>query len=137
MKIRSLCRGALFLAFGIVSAPAQDCPEWRQELRACKPTTGEGVLGIRRGFRLAGAEHVLTTLWPINDQVTVTLMREFYGDLVRGSPTASLSAAQRKWLVRLRDDPEAVELPTADGGAFPVGGLHWAVNLAGPFLLSR
>ena len=100
-------------------------------------TNGDGVLGIRRGFRMAGAENILTTLWPINDAMTVTIMREFYEGLASMSPAASLSATQRKWLVKIRDEPNAVQLPTTDGGSAPVGGFTWAINLAGPFLLSR
>ncbi len=111
-------------------------------LSACDTATGEatngdGVLGIRRGFRMAGAQNILTTLWPISDTMTVTIMREFYQGLTQESPAASLSATQRKWLVTIRDDPEAVRLPTTDGGTAEVGGLSWAVSLGGPFLLSR
>jgi CHAT domain-containing protein len=100
-------------------------------------TGGDGVLGIRRGFRKAGAQNVMTTLWPINDFMTVTLMKEFYEGLSDRTPEAALSATQRKWLVAIRDNPEAVSLPLSDGTKMQVGGFSWAVNLAGPFLLSR
>jgi CHAT domain-containing protein len=111
-------------------------------LSACDTATGEatrgdGVLGIRRGFRMAGAENVLTTLWPINDAMTVTIMRDFYEGLENLSPAASLSATQRKWLVKIRDEPDTVRLPSNDGGEISVGGFVWAINLAGPFLLGR
>ncbi|NRB73904.1 MAG: CHAT domain-containing protein, partial [Verrucomicrobiales bacterium] len=100
-------------------------------------TAGDGVLGVRRGFRMAGAEHVMSTLWPINDAMTPTIMSDFYTGLAQGTPSDSLNEAQRKWLVKIRDDPRAVILPLRDGTEFPVGGLYWAINLAGPFLLSR
>lgn len=100
-------------------------------------TNGDGVIGIRRGFRIAGAQNVLTTLWPINDAMTLTLMKEFYEGISRNQPAESLSSTQRKWLVHIRDNPSAVQLPTQDGGTVAVGGFAWAVNLAGPFLLSR
>ncbi|MDF1859467.1 MAG: CHAT domain-containing protein [Verrucomicrobiales bacterium] len=111
-------------------------------LSACDTATGEatagdGVLGIRRGFRIAGAEHVLSTLWPINDSMTPRIMSDFYSGLLEGTPTRSLSEAQRRWLRTIRDDPEAVSLPLSGGGELTVGGLYWAINLAGPFLLSR
>ena len=95
-------------------------------------TSGDGVLGLRRGFRLAGAENIISTLWPIADQATVVLMQEFYEGLATTSPHASLSATQRKWLVSLRDKSEV-----KDDDPIPAGGFYWAVNLAGPFLLGR
>lgn len=93
-----------------------------------EPTQGEGVLGIRRGFRKAGAERVLTTHWPINDAVTVRIMREFYERFDEQRPLQALSATQRHWLVAIRDGEDA---------EIPVRGIVWAVQLAGPFLLSR
>jgi len=115
---------------------------WIVALSACSTATGEatggdGVLGIRRGFRMAGAESILTTLWPINDAVTVEIMKDFYRGLVEASPAASLSRVQREWLVATRDNPAAFSLPTSDGGTIDIGGLHWALHLAAPFLLSR
>lgn len=38
---------------------------------------GEGVLGLRRGFAQAGAENLLMTLWPIDDETTVEIMLSF------------------------------------------------------------
>lgn len=99
-------------------------------------TSGDGVLGLRRGFRLAGAENVLSTLWPISDAVTVPIMRQFYEGLDE-SPYRSLSATQRDWLVKLRDDAGVVEVPGSGVAAGEPMGLYWAVLLAGPFLLGR
>lgn len=95
-------------------------------------TKGDGVLGLRRGFRMAGAENVISTLWPISDAATVAIMRQFYEGLAASPPAVSLSATQREWLVKLRDKPA----PAADD-PLPVNGFYWAVNLAGPFLLGR
>lgn len=95
-------------------------------------TAGDGVLGLRRGFRMAGAEHVLSTLWPISDAATVAIMKQFYEGMAVAPPTDSLSATQREWLVKLRDK---TEIPPDD--PLPVAGLYWAINLAGPFLLGR
>lgn len=39
---------------------------------------GEGVLGLERAFRLAGAHSVVMTLWPVDDEVTRQYMRELY-----------------------------------------------------------
>ncbi|HEY5704887.1 MAG TPA: CHAT domain-containing protein [Terrimicrobiaceae bacterium] len=40
--------------------------------------SGEGVLGLRRGFIQAGAQNLLITLWPIRDDLTVQVMLDFY-----------------------------------------------------------
>jgi len=39
---------------------------------------GEGVLGLERAFRVAGANSVIMALWPIDDQVTREFMRNLY-----------------------------------------------------------
>lgn len=57
--------------------------------------SGEGVIGLRRAFLAAGARHVLSTLWPISDEMTIELMRDFYERLERGETvTAAFSGAQ-------------------------------------------
>jgi len=39
---------------------------------------GEGVLGLERAFRIAGARNVVMTLWPVDDRVTERFMRHLY-----------------------------------------------------------
>ena len=106
-------------------------------LSACDTASGEatkadGVLGLRRGFRMAGAENVISTLWPISDAATVSIMKGFYQGLADSSPADALGATQREWLVALREKSDF-----APDDPLPVGGFYWAVNLAGPFLLGR
>ncbi|HET9211730.1 MAG TPA: CHAT domain-containing tetratricopeptide repeat protein [Thermoanaerobaculia bacterium] len=57
---------------------------------------GEGMMGMTRGFFYAGAERVLVSLWNVNDQVTVELMRHFYQGILKDrlSPAAALQKAQ-------------------------------------------
>jgi CHAT domain-containing protein len=99
---------------------------WLVTLSACETGTGEsrsgeGVLGLRRGFVQAGAENLLMTLWAVNDEATMQFMLEFYDRALESrNPAEALGAVQREWLVRVRGEK----------------GLVAAVNLAGPFILS-
>lgn len=96
-------------------------------LSACQTAKGEfsrggGIVGIRRGFRLAGAQSLLLTLWNIADEPTANLMNDFYQSyLETEDPVASLSKAKRKWLVEHREQY----------------GLHVAVFLSGPFVVNQ
>ena len=50
--------------------------------------TGEGVMSLRRAFRIAGAETVLASHWKVNDAATRRLMTEFIGRWRSGEPRA-------------------------------------------------
>jgi CHAT domain-containing protein/Flp pilus assembly protein TadD len=81
---------------------------------------GEGVLGLRRGFSQAGAQNVLMTLWPIDDDYSARFFVHFYQSLLPdGSPEATLAQVQRERLAQLREN-----------------GLFEAVRLAGGFIIS-
>ena len=96
-------------------------------LSACQSGRGKahrsgGIMGLRRGFGMAGARHLLTTLWSIDDDATVALMSDFYDDYLQtGDAIGSLNAAKRKHLLAHRK----------------TGGIHSAIFLSGPFVLSR
>jgi len=59
-------------------------------------TAGEGVLGLTAAFLSAGTRAVVAALWPIDDRVTMDLMKVFYEELASGHTAATaLRTAQR------------------------------------------
>lgn len=65
---------------------------------------GEGVLGLRRAFQVAGARTVIMSLWAVGDQATRNWMTELYQRrLLDGLATAEAAAeASRRVLLRRR-----------------------------------
>ena len=58
-------------------------------------TSSEGVFGLQRGFKLAGAKSLLMSLWKVDDHATHLLMTEFYRQYLSGkSKRESLYLAQ-------------------------------------------
>ncbi|MDE6487567.1 MAG: CHAT domain-containing protein [Muribaculaceae bacterium] len=57
--------------------------------------TGDGVFGLQRGLKKAGAGAVMMSLWKVADDATSVLMAEFYRRLASGTkPQAALAAAK-------------------------------------------
>jgi CHAT domain-containing protein len=89
---------------------------WLTVLSACQTgagevRSGEGVLGLRRGFALAGTQYLLFTLWSVDDKATAEFMKQFYERLFQTlDPTRAFHEAQVAELVRLKQakgPPEA------------------------------
>ena len=58
--------------------------------------TGDGVFGLQRGFKKAGANTLLMSLWNVHDDATRLLMTQFYENLIAGKGKAeSLREAQQ------------------------------------------
>ena len=57
---------------------------------------GEGIFGLQRAFKRAGAAQLLISLWDVPDEPTLTLMTSFYDLLLQGlPPNQALLGAQR------------------------------------------
>ena len=75
--------------------------------------SGEGLLGLRRGFTLAGAREVVVALWPVSDKSTPEFMELFYRLAIASDrPAQALWQAQRELIVPAveGDDDDAFEL---------------------------
>jgi CHAT domain-containing protein len=71
-------------------------------LNACNTGTGElqvgeGIMSMARGFQYAGVPSVITTLWPIDDRSSSTIMNFFFQNLHHGMD-------QRAALAKARND---------------------------------
>jgi CHAT domain-containing protein len=73
-----------------------------------KDISGEGLIGLTRGFMYAGANRVVASLWKVSDVATAQLMAEFYRAMEKDgmTPAAALRAAQIKmWQQKRWHDP--------------------------------
>ena len=81
-------------------------------LSACETGLGkiegsEGTFGLKRGFKLAGVEQMIVSLWSVPDKETMELMTLFYSDLTRTlNPVISFSNAQKEMGNRYPTEPE-------------------------------
>lgn len=70
-------------------------------LSACETALGkvshEGVFGLQRGFKKAGVQSILMSIWEVPDKATSVLMQEFYKNLFSGQPKVeALRNAQQR-----------------------------------------
>lgn len=70
--------------------------------------TNDGVAGLQRGFKIAGVNSIMMSLWPVDDAATYLLMTEFYKNYLGGkTKTESLRDAQR-YLRNYEQDGEKI-----------------------------
>lgn len=62
--------------------------------------TSDGVFGLQRGFKKAGANSVLMSLWKVDDQATCLLMTEFYKNWIGKKMTKHDALEKAKQTVR-------------------------------------
>lgn len=63
-------------------------------LSACRTgigreVSGEGLIGLTRGFMYAGASKVVATLWKVDDEATAVFMKSFYRHMLKERMPAS------------------------------------------------
>jgi len=81
-------------------------------LSACETGLGkidgsEGTFGLKRGFKLAGVEQMIVSLWSVPDKETMELMTLFYTDLTKTlNPISSFSNAQKEMRNNYPTEPE-------------------------------
>ena len=59
-------------------------------LSACETglgeVSGEGVFGLQRGFKKAGVQTLIMSLWQVSDEATCLMMSTFFQHLLNGEP---------------------------------------------------
>ncbi len=80
-------------------------------LSACDTGVGtldysEGVYGLVRAFRIAGARHVLMSLWKVGDAAAREFMVRFYRTWLDGSKPKDLAVALRQTQLSFIEDPD-------------------------------
>ena len=81
-------------------------------LSACETGLGkiegsEGTFGLKRGFKLAGVEQMIVSLWSVPDKETMELMTIFYSDLTKTlNPISSFEKAQKEMRNKYPTEPE-------------------------------
>ena len=72
--------------------------------------TGDGVFGLQRGFKKAGVQSIVMSLWEVDDDATRIMMTRFYENLTKGrSKYDSFREAQkylRKYDDGIFDEPQ-------------------------------
>lgn len=73
-------------------------------LSACQTAEGdissEGVFGLQRGFKKAGANTLLMSLWKVDDDATCLLMTEFYRNWISKGETKQQALEHARLAVR-------------------------------------
>ena len=76
-------------------------------LSACQTGLGDisddGVMGLQRGFKRAGVNSILMTLWPVDDDATQIMMEQFYRNLMAGQSKCESLISAQKYLRKYND----------------------------------
>ncbi|HEV8376400.1 MAG TPA: CHAT domain-containing protein, partial [Candidatus Polarisedimenticolia bacterium] len=96
-------------------------------LSACETGLGklvdrEGVLGLRRAFQVAGAQNLVMTLWPVEDEATREWISHFYAFYLKGRSAARSSREASLEILRSRRANGRSTLPFYWGAFVDAGG---------------
>jgi len=81
-------------------------------LSACETGLGkiegsEGTFGLTRGFKLAGVEQLIVSLWSVPDKETMELMSAFYAELAKtNTATKAFAYAQQAMRMKYPSRPD-------------------------------
>lgn len=82
-------------------------------------TSGEGVFGLQRGFKNAGAKTIIMSLWKVSDIATQHLMTSFYNHYLSGMPKEQSFRMAQKELREIidpgQDKPDWAAFVMLDG----------------------
>ena len=80
-------------------------------LSACETGLGqiessEGTFGLKRGFKLAGVEQIIVSLWSVPDKETMELMNYLYAEMSKSqNPVKSFESAQEQMRKKHPNNP--------------------------------
>ncbi len=81
-------------------------------LSACETGLGEsmgseGVFGLQRAFKLAGAKSIIMSLWKVPDEQTAELMKYFYSNYMGGMTKSQALKKAQQMMKNKNNDPFA------------------------------
>ena len=68
--------------------------------------TGEGVFGLQRAFKMAGAQTIVMSLTPVDDQTTMVMMNKFYTNLFSGLSKHDAFYNAQRYIRSIKPDPK-------------------------------
>lgn len=79
-------------------------------LSACQTGLGEitsdGVFGLQRAFKMAGAQTIVMSLTEVDDQTTMTMMNKFYTNLFSGQSKHDAFYNAQRYIRSIKPDPK-------------------------------
>ena len=79
-------------------------------LMACSTGAGEvdeyeGIIGIRRAFKMAGCGSLVSTAWNLDKEGAMAYLKIFYTNLIKGEGISNSHRKAQLELIKRYDDP--------------------------------
>lgn len=68
--------------------------------------TSEGVFGLQRAFKMAGARTIVMSLTEVDDQTTMAMMNKFYSNLMAGQSKHDAFYNAQRYIRSIKPDPK-------------------------------